>query len=88
MRGSPLWWPRMRGGGPVRGAMRGRAMRGPAMRRRRSGRLRGLWLRLLRLHGTLLESGARGLGLRLLTAEKRARPVPEQIALLDVAPAR
>jgi hypothetical protein len=68
-------------------SMRRRAMRGRAMRRR-SGRLRGLWLHLLRLHGTLLESGARGLDLRLLTAEKRARPVPEQIALLDVAPAR
>jgi len=83
MRGGPLWWPRMRGGGPVRGAMRGRAMR-----RRQAMRLRGLSLHLHGLLGTVLDIFSHRLALRLLTAEKRARPVPEQIALLDVAPAR
>jgi len=71
----PVRWRRMRGGRPVRGTMRGGrpvrgTMRGSAMRRRQA--MRGVWLHLLGLRGTLLDMVSVRLVLRLLTARRRS----------------
>jgi len=47
-------------------------MRRRAAVRRRGGRLRGLWLHLLGLRGTLLDMVPAGLDFCLLTAKRRS----------------